>query len=164
MASWLKDLPDRCPRRVAAGSVTGLVILFLLVKLPLGDCDLHYLSQFAGDADRFTTQVVASCEGTTRDDIALALLIDCVYAVAYGAALAWLIASWWRHWRVARLSRLTKVWILPLAAGVLDPWGEAHGVPGLWVVDGAAIPGPVGPNPSLTIAAFADRASERMLG
>ena len=49
------------------------------------------------------------------------------------------------------------------AEGVVDPTGQAHGVPGLWVVDGAALPGPVGPNPSLTIAAFADRAAERML-
>ena len=48
-------------------------------------------------------------------------------------------------------------------SGVVDSYGEAHGVPGLWVVDGAAIPGAVGPNPSLTIAAFADRAAERML-
>jgi len=47
--------------------------------------------------------------------------------------------------------------------GVVDPWGQAHGVDGLWVVDGAALPGPVGPNPSLTIAAFADRAAEKML-
>lgn len=46
---------------------------------------------------------------------------------------------------------------------VVDPTGQAHGEPGLWVVDGAALPGPVGPNPSLTIAAFADRAAERML-
>lgn len=46
---------------------------------------------------------------------------------------------------------------------VVDPTGQVHGEPGLWVVDGAALPGPVGPNPSLTIAAFADRAAERML-
>lgn len=47
--------------------------------------------------------------------------------------------------------------------GVVDAWGEAFGHPGLHVVDGAALPGPVGPNPSLTIAAFADRAAERIL-
>jgi cholesterol oxidase len=48
--------------------------------------------------------------------------------------------------------------------GVVDAWGEAFGHPGLYVVDGSAMPGPVGPNPSLTIAAFADRAAERILG
>jgi cholesterol oxidase len=30
------------------------------------------------------------------------------------------------------------------------------------VTCGAAMPGPVGPNPALTIAAWADRAAERM--
>jgi cholesterol oxidase len=47
--------------------------------------------------------------------------------------------------------------------GVCDPWGQVHGHPGLYIADGAALPGPVGPNPSLTIAALADRMSTRML-
>lgn len=50
------------------------------------------------------------------------------------------------------------------AEGVCDPYGEVFGHPGLHVLDGAALPGPVGANPSLTIAALSDRASERMLG
>lgn len=49
------------------------------------------------------------------------------------------------------------------AEGVVDSYGEVFGHPGLYVVDGAALPGAVGANPSLTIAAFADRASTRML-
>jgi cholesterol oxidase len=47
--------------------------------------------------------------------------------------------------------------------GVCDPYGEVFGHPGLYVADGSAMPGPVGPNPSLTIAALADRMSTRML-
>jgi cholesterol oxidase len=47
--------------------------------------------------------------------------------------------------------------------GVIDSYGEVFGHPGLFVVDGAAMPGPVGPNPSLTIAAFADRAATAIL-
>jgi cholesterol oxidase len=47
--------------------------------------------------------------------------------------------------------------------GVVDSWGEAFGHPGLFVLDGAAMPGPVGPNPALTIAALADRAAEHIL-
>ncbi|WP_426325672.1 GMC oxidoreductase [Microbacterium sp. E-13] len=47
--------------------------------------------------------------------------------------------------------------------GVVDSWGESFGHPGLFVVDGSAVPGPVGPNPSLTIAAMADRAVEHLL-
>jgi cholesterol oxidase len=45
------------------------------------------------------------------------------------------------------------------ADGVVDAWGRVFGCPGLYVVDGASLPGPVGPNPSLTIAALAERAA-----
>jgi cholesterol oxidase len=47
--------------------------------------------------------------------------------------------------------------------GVCDEWGEVFGHPGLYVLDGALLPGPVGANPSLTIAAVADRASTHLL-
>lgn len=48
-------------------------------------------------------------------------------------------------------------------SGVCDPYSQVFGAPGLYVVDGSAMPGPVGANPSLTIAALSDRACERML-
>jgi cholesterol oxidase len=47
--------------------------------------------------------------------------------------------------------------------GVVDEWGEVWGHPNVFVVDGAAMPGPVGPNPSLTIAAFAERCVQHVL-
>ncbi len=47
--------------------------------------------------------------------------------------------------------------------GVVNQWGEAFNYPGLYVADGSVMPGPVGPNPSLTIAAFADRMCTRIL-
>ncbi len=47
--------------------------------------------------------------------------------------------------------------------GVCDPHGEVFGFPGLHVHDGSVLPGPVGANPSLTIAAVADRGCDRML-
>jgi cholesterol oxidase len=46
---------------------------------------------------------------------------------------------------------------------VVDRDGQAFHYPGLFVADGAAMPGPVGPNPSLTIAAFADRVADGIL-
>ena len=50
-----------------------------------------------------------------------------------------------------------------VAEGVADSWGEVFGFPGLHVLDGSLLPGPVGANPSLTIAAVADRACDRLL-
>jgi cholesterol oxidase len=47
--------------------------------------------------------------------------------------------------------------------GVVDPWLRVHGYPGMYVADGSVMPGPVGPNPSLTIAAMADRMAQRIL-
>jgi cholesterol oxidase len=48
--------------------------------------------------------------------------------------------------------------------GVVDAFGEVFGHPGLYIADGSVMPGPVGPNPSLTIAALADRFADRILG
>jgi cholesterol oxidase len=47
--------------------------------------------------------------------------------------------------------------------GVVSPDGEVFGYPGLFVADGSVMPGPVGPNPSLTIAALADKFADRMI-
>jgi cholesterol oxidase len=47
--------------------------------------------------------------------------------------------------------------------GVVDSNGEVFGYPGLHIADGSVMPGPVGPNPSLTIAAIADRSADAIL-
>jgi cholesterol oxidase len=46
--------------------------------------------------------------------------------------------------------------------GVVDSHGQVFNYPGLFVADGSVMPGPVGPNPSLTIAALADRFADVM--
>jgi cholesterol oxidase len=48
--------------------------------------------------------------------------------------------------------------------GVVDARGEVFGWPGLYVADGSAMPGPVGVNPSFTIAAFADWVAKGIAG
>jgi cholesterol oxidase len=57
---------------------------------------------------------------------------------------------------------------VPMAAtpeeGVIGPTGEVFGYPGLYVADGSVMPGPVGVNPALTIAAMADRFADFLLG
>jgi len=47
--------------------------------------------------------------------------------------------------------------------GVVDSWGRVFGHPGLYVADGSVMPGTVGPNPSLTIAALADRFADGII-
>ena len=41
--------------------------------------------------------------------------------------------------------------------GVVNEFGQVFGYDGLSIADGSVLPGPVGANPSLTIAAMADR-------
>jgi cholesterol oxidase len=47
--------------------------------------------------------------------------------------------------------------------GVVDSYGRVFGVPGLHVADGSVMPGPVGPNPSETIAAMSDRFADAIV-
>ena len=47
--------------------------------------------------------------------------------------------------------------------GVVDSYGRVFGYDGLYVADGSVMPGPVGPNPSLTIAALANRFAEQII-
>jgi cholesterol oxidase len=47
--------------------------------------------------------------------------------------------------------------------GVVDEWGGVYGYPGLYVADGSVLPGPVGANPSFTIAAVANRIADRIV-
>jgi choline dehydrogenase-like flavoprotein len=46
--------------------------------------------------------------------------------------------------------------------GVTDPDGAVHGVAGLHVADGAAVPGPLGVNPQMTIFALATRLADHL--
>jgi len=48
------------------------------------------------------------------------------------------------------------------ANGVVDHTGAVFGYPGLYVIDGAIIPTPIGRNPTRTIAALAERAAHLM--
>jgi len=70
-------------------------------------------------------------------------------------------------WLFKRVITVHALGGCPMAAndvdGVIAADGEVFHYPGLYVVDGAAMPGPVGPNPSLTIAAFADHVADGIL-
>jgi cholesterol oxidase len=47
---------------------------------------------------------------------------------------------------------------------VVKDSGETWAYPGLYVVDGSIVPSALAVNPSLTIAALAERAAEQMVG
>ena len=46
---------------------------------------------------------------------------------------------------------------------VVNSCGEVFGTKDLYVADGSVLPGPVGPNPSLTIAALSNRFAEHII-
>ena len=84
--------------------------------------------------------------------------------------LASVLHATYRPGLSAALSRLITVHPLGGAAmaddprrGVVNEYGEVFGCPGLVVADGSVMPGPVGANPSMTIAALAERFSRRIL-
>ena len=47
--------------------------------------------------------------------------------------------------------------------GMVDPHGEVFNYPGLYIADGSVMPGPIGPNPALTIAALANRFADQII-
>jgi cholesterol oxidase len=70
-------------------------------------------------------------------------------------------------WHLSRLITVHPLGGCPMGRdereGVVDSYGQVFRYPGLYVADGSVMPGPVGPNPSLTIAALADRFAERII-
>jgi cholesterol oxidase len=76
-----------------------------------------------------------------------------------------------RDSRIRGLSKLVTVHPLggcPMGRnereGVVNSFGEVFNYSGFFISDGSVMPGPVGPNPSLTIAALADRIADRIIG
>ena len=47
--------------------------------------------------------------------------------------------------------------------GVVDSYGQVFDYPGLYIADGSVMPGPVGANPSMTIAALSDRFADHII-
>jgi cholesterol oxidase len=70
-------------------------------------------------------------------------------------------------WYLSRVVTVHPVGGCPMgrdeSEGVVDSYGRVFGYPGLIVADGSVLPGPVGPNPSTTIAALAHRFAEQAI-
>ena len=50
-----------------------------------------------------------------------------------------------------------------ISEGVVDSYGQVFGYDGFYIADGSVMPGPVGANPSLTIAALSDRFADAII-
>ncbi len=70
-------------------------------------------------------------------------------------------------WYLSRVTTVHPLGGCPMGRdareGVADSHGRVFGYPGLVIADGSVMPGPVGPNPSNTIAALAHRAADRII-
>jgi cholesterol oxidase len=71
-------------------------------------------------------------------------------------------------WHLKRVITVHPLGGCPMGVGpgdgvVSHESGEVFGSPGLHVADGSVLPGPVGPNPSLTIAAVANRFADAIV-
>ena len=70
-------------------------------------------------------------------------------------------------WNINRLITVHPLGGCPMGRndteGVVNSYGEVFNYPNLYIADGSVMPGPVGTNPSLTIAALADRFAEGIL-
>jgi cholesterol oxidase len=70
-------------------------------------------------------------------------------------------------WHLSRVVTVHPVGGCPMGRdereGVVDSYGRVFGYPGLLIADGSVLPGPVGPNPSTTIAALAHRFAEQAI-
>ncbi|MFC5181290.1 GMC oxidoreductase [Actinomadura harenae] len=156
---FFKDVPDthlsaELSELVGSGSLTvsSLPLLGMGRDTPDGRLDLDKHGRLYADWTTKTSEAYFERVRKTMQSIADVL----------GAEYA--DNPMWFRKRIITVHPLGGV---PMGAhegvGVCDPYGEVYGHPGLHIADGSVMPGPVGPNPSLTIAAFADRMSTRLL-
>ena len=70
-------------------------------------------------------------------------------------------------WHLSRVVTVHPLGGCPMgrdpSEGVVDSYGRVFGYDGLVIADGSILPGPVGPNPSTTIAALAHRAADQLI-
>lgn len=79
-----------------------------------------------------------------------------VYGGTYAPLLTWSITR-----RIISVHPLGGCRLSDTSAeGVVTPYGEVHGYPGMFIADGSAVPSSIGFHPAMTIAALAERTTE----
>jgi cholesterol oxidase len=85
-------------------------------------------------------------------------------AQIYGGTFAPLV-SWNIFRRIITVHSLGGCHLSESAnAGVVSPYGEVHGYPGLFVADGSVIPTSIGFHPAMTISAVSERIADAVAG
>jgi cholesterol oxidase len=84
-----------------------------------------------------------------------------------GAAQGRFVAGLLSRWPLRKILTAHPLGGCPMgddpATSVVDAVGQVHGHPGLYVIDGSMIPSALAVNPSLTIAALAERSAAAMV-
>jgi cholesterol oxidase len=101
-----------------------------------------------------------------RSDAYYAAVSDTMTRIGAALQARRVIGSPW--WGLRRGVTVHPLGGCPMGAtdedGVVNEWGEVFGyLDSLYVMDGSLMPGAIGPNPALTIAAVAHRASRHLL-
>jgi cholesterol oxidase len=156
-------------RRVAATGGVG-VRLDALVATPRTAHILPYLGMGTDSSDGTISlqDGELAVEWSLRRNRELNRLLRKALVDLSRAAGGRYVASFLSHWPLRKILTAHPLGGCPMgddpATSVVDEWGQVHGHPGLHVVDGSIIPSALAVNPSLTIAALAERAAAAMVG
>lgn len=182
--NWMIEAGDQ-----PAGIVRAVRLLWRLAKLWLrrgGSSDIGGdLARFIGPAPVSSTSLPLFAMGRDVPDGRMTLTDDNLLDVDWnkrrsnptfedvrrtGRDIASVLDGTFKDnppWHVGRVVTVHPLGGCPMGRnereGVVDSHGQVFGYPGFVIADGSVLPGPVGPNPSNTIAALAHRFAERLI-
>jgi cholesterol oxidase len=182
--NWIMEAGDQ-----PAGLVRAIRLVWRLLKLWLrrgGSSDIGAdLARFLGPAPVSSTSLPLFAMGRDIPDGIMRLTDDDLLDVDWnkrrsnptfedvrrtGREIARVLDGTFKDnppWHVGRVVTVHPLGGCPMGRhereGVVDSYGQVFGYPGFVIADGSVMPGPVGPNPSNTIAALAHRFAERMI-
>jgi cholesterol oxidase len=158
----------RRSRRVTAASGVG-VRLDALVATPRTAHMLPYLGMGTDSSDGTISLENGdlAVDWSLRRNRELYSLMRKALTDLSGAAGGRYVSSFLSHWPLRKLLTAHPLGGCPMGddptTSVVDEWGQVHGHAGLHVVDGSIIPSALAVNPSLTIAALAERAATALV-
>jgi cholesterol oxidase len=184
LVSWLQESADVGHELSRAGRFLFRRLLDRLTKSPKSELSAE-ISRLIGDAERSATTLPMLGMGRDTADGVMRLrdgryldidwttatsrtyfqrVRETMQAISDALGGKWVENPLWRFHRVITVHPLGGC---PMgrepAEGVVDSHGAVFNHPGLYIADGSVMPGPVGANPSFTIAALADRFADRIL-